>query len=96
MSSSNRTPKSVLEAPTSTPVPVSLPLGIIDGQNRHGRRHVPLDAKGKPIFEATAASITIPKAARVAATNVPLTKTERNRRRSKKAIRHALRKALTP
>ena len=89
MSSSNRTPKSVLEAPTSTPVPVSLPLGIIDGQNRHGRRHVLLDSHGKPI--RMAASITIPKAARVAATNVPLTKTERNRRRSKKAIRHALR-----
>jgi len=88
MSSNARTPQTVLDAPTLTPVPVSVQLGIIDGQNRHGRRHVTLDSHGHEV--PMAASITIPKAARVAATNVPLTKTQKNRR-SKKARRHALR-----
>jgi hypothetical protein len=88
MSSNARTPQTVLDAPHLTPVPVSVQLGIIDGQTRHGRRHVLLDEHGRTI--PTAASFTIPKAARVAATNVPLTKTPRNRR-SKKARRHALR-----
>ena len=89
MASNNRTPKSVLNAPVLTPIPMSLQLGIIDGQTRAGRRHVMLDEKGHEI--PMAASITIPKAARVAATNVPLTRDQSWRRRSKKAIRHALR-----
>ena len=89
MASNARTPQSVLDAPPLTPVPVSAQLGIIDGQNRHGRRHVTLDSHGHPI--AMAASITIPKAARVAATNVPLTRDQSGRRRGKKAARHALR-----
>ena len=88
MSSNARTPQSVLDAPHLTPVMVSVQLGIIDGQNRHGRRHVMLDEHGRTI--RMAASITIPKAARVAATNVPLTKVPKSRR-SKKATRHALR-----
>lgn len=89
MASNTRTPQSVLDAPHLTPVMLSLQLGIIDGQSRHGRRHVTLDAKGHPID--TAASYTIPKAARVAATNVPLTRDQSGRRRGKKATRHALR-----
>ena len=89
MASNARTPQTVLDAPTLTPVPVSVQLGIIDGQNRHGRRHVMLDEKGRDITGA--ASITIPKAARVAATNVPLTRDQSGRRRGKKAARHALR-----
>jgi len=86
--SNARTPQTVLDAPTLTPVLVSVQLGIIDGQNRHGRRHVTLDSHGHEV--PMAASITIPKAARVAATNVPLTKAPKIRR-SKKARRHALR-----
>lgn len=65
MSSNNRTPQTVLDAPSLTPVTVSGQ----SGQNRAGRRHVLLDAKGHPLN--IRASYTIPKAARQPATNVP-------------------------
>jgi len=85
-----RTPQSVLDAPTLTPVPVSVQLGIINGTTRRERRHVTLNAKGERVNPGLGKTFTIPKAARVAATNVPLTKTPKIRR-SKKARRHALR-----
>ena len=65
MASSNRTPKSVLEAPHLIPVVVSEQ----HGQNRAGRRHVLLDGNGHAIDMKS--SITIPKASRQPATNVP-------------------------
>ncbi len=68
MSSHLNTPRTVLLADQPrTPVTVSAQ----HGQNRADRRHVPLDVKGKPIFKAGAATLTIPKAARRPASNVP-------------------------
>jgi hypothetical protein len=90
MSSSDRTPQSVLDAPHLTPVPVSQQLGIIDGLTRRERRHVTLNAKGERVNPGLGKTFTIPKAARVAATNVPLTKAPKNLR-GKKARRTARR-----
>lgn len=90
MSSNARTPQTVLDAPTLTPVPVSVQLGIIDGPTRRERRHVTLNAEGERVNPGLGKTFTIPKSARVAATNVPLTKAPKTLR-SKKAIRHALR-----
>jgi len=91
VSSNLRTPKTVLEVPTLTPVPVSVQLGIINGPTRRERRHVTLNAKGERVNPGLGKTFTIPKAARVAATNVPLTRDQSGRRRGKKATRHALR-----
>jgi hypothetical protein len=88
MSSSNRTPQTVLDAPHLTPVMVSVQHGL----NRRERRHVTLNAKGERVNPGLGKTITIPKAARVAATNVPYEDQVKSAlRRGKRAIRHALR-----
>jgi hypothetical protein len=90
MSSNARTPQTVLDAPTLTPVMVSVQLGIIDGPTRRERRHVTLNAKGERVNPGLGKTLTIPKAARQPASNVPHVKTPKILR-SKKARRHALR-----
>ena len=84
MSSHNRTPTSVLNAPTLTPIQLSLQLGIINGPTRVERRHVQYRPRGKTFL--------IPKAARPPATNVPLLRHDPGQRRGKKAMRHAARR----
>jgi len=59
MSSDNRTPKSVLNAPVSTPLPISAQ----PGKNRLSRRHIYVRRNGAASF--------IPKGQQDAATNVP-------------------------
>jgi hypothetical protein len=84
MSSDNRTPASVLNAPTLTPLQLSQRLGVINGPSRVDRRHVQYKRGGRTYL--------IPKASRVPAINVPLTRDQSGRHQSKKAKRHAARK----
>jgi hypothetical protein len=89
MSSNNRTPQSVLNAPD---LPMPIVVSAQPGQNRAGRRHVFLDSHGHQ--SPMAASITIPRAARKPATNIPYEDQVKSwHRRGKKARRHALRTA---
>lgn len=80
MSSDNRTPVSVLNAPTRHPIQ----LGIINGPSRVDRRHVQYKRGGRTFL--------IPKASRQPATNVPLLRDQPGRHQSKKAKRHAARR----
>ena len=64
MSSDNRTPESVLNAPVSRPLPISAQ----PGKNRLSRRHIHVAPTGKVSF--------IPKGQQEAATNVPFKKEE--------------------
>jgi len=64
VSSDNHTPKSVLNAPVSTPVPVS----VQPGKNRLSRRHFTFRRNGKVSF--------VPKGQQVSASNVPFKKEE--------------------
>jgi hypothetical protein len=63
MSSHRYTPQSVLDAPTLRPVTISTQ----DGKNRHARRHITYQARGK--------SFLISKEHREAATNIPFANT---------------------
>jgi hypothetical protein len=88
MASNARTPQSVLDAPTLTPVTVSAQ----PGQNRAARRHVTLNAKGQRVNPGLGKTLTIPKAARQPASNEPYEDQVKSwHRRGKKARRHALR-----
>ena len=62
MSSDIHTPKSVLDAPVSAPIPVS----VQPGKNRHSRRHFTLRRNGKVFL--------ISRGARQPATNGPFEK----------------------
>jgi hypothetical protein len=61
-SSNNHTPKSVLEAPVSRPIPISAQ----PGKNRLSRRHIHVAPTGKVSF--------VPKGQQEPATNVPFEK----------------------
>jgi len=89
--SNARTPQTVLDAPHLTPVPVSVQLGIINGPTRRERRHVTLNATGQRVNPGLGKTYTIAKAARVAATNVPLTTDRSSRLSGKRAARRARR-----
>lgn len=70
MSHNNHTPRSVLDAPMATPVVVSEQKGT----PRRERRHVTLNPKGMRVRRGLGKTVTIPKAARQPATNVPWVK----------------------